>query len=58
MERMETVRNGLRSEDLEKDTYDRLVCLSCEAELERAEDTDAIGTVRACPDCGTAWKEL
>jgi len=55
---MESVRKGLRSGDLERDTYDRLVCSSCEIRLKRRDVPDAVYTVRTCPDCGAEYKQL
>jgi hypothetical protein len=55
---MESVQKGLRAGDLEKDTYDRLICSSCEEELSRRSDDDEVGAIRACPDCETEWRQL
>lgn len=55
---MDSVRKGLRADDIEKDTYGRLVCAECEAELGTRDDPDDVGTVRACPDCGSEWRQL
>jgi len=55
---MESVRKGLRHDDLFKDTYQRLNCADCEEELKTENDPDVIGTIRVCPECGTQWKEL
>lgn len=55
---METVRKGLRDGDIEKDTYERLTCAECEQNLATRNDPEEIGSVRACPECGTEWKEL
>jgi len=55
---MDSVRKGLRSGDLEKDTYDRLVCAACGSELATENEPDEVFTVRACPDCGREWKRL
>ena len=55
---MPSVRKGLRSGDLEKDTYERLTCTSCGEELETRNDPDEIGKQRVCPSCGKEWKEV
>lgn len=55
---MESVRKGLRSGDLEKDTYERLSCSACGEVLKSENDPDEIGTVRICPECGKEWKEV
>ena len=55
---MTSVRKGLRSGDLEKDTYERLTCASCGEELETRNDPDEIGKRRVCPSCGKEWKEV
>lgn len=55
---MQSVQKGLRSGDLEKDTYDRLLCAECEEELKTENDPDDIGAVRVCPDCGSEWRQL
>lgn len=55
---MQSVRQGLRSGDIEKDVYERLNCAECEEELETVNDPDEIGTVRTCPECGTKWKKV
>jgi predicted RNA-binding Zn-ribbon protein involved in translation (DUF1610 family) len=55
---MESVRKGLRSGDLEKDTYERLTCTECGEELDTKNDPDEIGKVRICPNCGQKWKEV
>ena len=55
---MESVRKGLRAGKLERDTYDRLVCSACDAQLNRQDDPDEIYVVRECPDCGATFKQL
>jgi DNA-directed RNA polymerase subunit RPC12/RpoP len=55
---MESVQKGLRAGDLEKDTYDRLRCASCEEELGRRSDSDEVGAVRVCPECDSEWRQL
>ena len=55
---MESVRKGLRSGALEKDTYERLTCAECQEELGTRNDPDAMGTVRHCPACGREWKRI
>jgi NAD-dependent SIR2 family protein deacetylase len=55
---MESVRKGLRSGKLEKDTYERLNCADCDEPLTTENDPEAIGKVRVCPECGMEWKEI
>ena len=55
---MESVRKGLRSGDLEKDTYERLTCADCGEELLTENDPDEVGKVRVCPSCDTEWKDV
>ncbi|MFC6992230.1 HVO_0758 family zinc finger protein [Haladaptatus sp. GCM10025707] len=55
---MESTRKGLRSGTIVKDTYERLTCAECNKKLKTRNDPDEIGSVRACPDCGTEWREL
>lgn len=55
---MESVRKGLRAGDIEKDTYERLVCSPCGEQLDTTSDPDEIGKVRRCPECDTEWRQL
>ncbi|MFC6939076.1 HVO_0758 family zinc finger protein [Salinirubellus sp. GCM10025818] len=55
---MESVRKGLRTKAIVKDTYERLVCAECEEGLKTRNDPDEIGSVRFCPDCGREWKQV
>jgi len=55
---MKSVRKGLRSGEIEKDTYERLHCNRCEKALKSKNEPEEIGTVRVCPECGREWKEL
>lgn len=55
---MRSVRQALRDGDLEKDTYERIVCGDCEQPLGTQNDPDTVETVRTCPDCEREWKEL
>ena len=55
---MESVRKGLRSGSIVKDTYERLACADCEETLTTENDPDELGTVRACPECGKQWKKV
>jgi len=55
---MTSVRKGLRSGDLEKDTYERLTCTSCGDALDTENNPDVVGTKRVCPSCGTEWKQV
>lgn len=55
---MESVRKGLRAGDIEKDTYERLTCASCDTALETKNDPDELGSIRHCPDCGREWRRI
>jgi predicted RNA-binding Zn-ribbon protein involved in translation (DUF1610 family) len=55
---MKSVRKALRDGDIEKDTYERLVCAACEKSLGTRNEPDEIGSVRVCPECGQEYKEL
>ncbi|MFC7200752.1 HVO_0758 family zinc finger protein [Halospeciosus flavus] len=55
---MESVRKGLRKDQLYKDTYGRLKCSECEKSLQTKDNPSEVGTTRICPDCGEAWTEL
>jgi predicted RNA-binding Zn-ribbon protein involved in translation (DUF1610 family) len=55
---MESIRKGLRSGVLEKDTYERLACTECNEQLETHNDPDEIGAVKRCPSCGEEWRQL
>ena len=55
---MDTVRDGLKENALEKDTFDRLVCVSCQRALRMRNDPDEMGTVRFCGECGGEWHEV
>jgi len=55
---METTRKGLREGQIEKDTYERLVCAECGESLQTDNDPDQVFNVKRCPECGTEWKEL
>lgn len=55
---MDTVRTGLKAEDLEKDTYDRLICVACDRSLKMRSNPDEIGDVRYCEECGSEWREM
>ncbi|MFC6717098.1 HVO_0758 family zinc finger protein [Natrialbaceae archaeon GCM10025810] len=55
---MKSVRKALRQGELEKDTYDRLVCAECEKPLKTENDPETITTIRTCPDCEAEWKEI
>lgn len=55
---MKSVRKGLRAGELEKDTYDRLVCADCDESLKTENDPDEVGSVRVCPECGERWKQI
>lgn len=55
---MESVRKGLRSTTLTKDTYERLQCVECGENLMTENMPDEPFTVRTCPSCGEMWKEV
>jgi predicted RNA-binding Zn-ribbon protein involved in translation (DUF1610 family) len=55
---MESVRKGLRSTTLTKDTYERLQCVACGENLATENPPDEPYTVRTCPSCGEMWKEV
>jgi NAD-dependent SIR2 family protein deacetylase len=55
---MRSVRKGIRSGELEKDTYQRLTCTECGEQLATENDPDAVGTVRVCRECGTEWEQI
>ncbi|MGQ4554767.1 HVO_0758 family zinc finger protein [Halobellus sp. GM3] len=55
---MKTTRKGLRDGELEKDTYERLICVACGQSLKTRNDPDEVFTVRRCPGCDREWKEL
>jgi len=55
---MKSVRKGLRSGALEKDTYERLNCADCDETLKTENDPDELGSVRVCPECGKQWKKI
>ena len=55
---MDSVRDGLRAGDLDKDTFDRLVCASCDRTLKMRNDPEQIGSVRFCLECDDEWLEM
>ncbi|SDF17540.1 HVO_0758 family zinc finger protein [Halorientalis regularis] len=55
---MESVRKGLRSGDIEKDTYERLTCAACGEQLGTENDPDELNTIRFCPSCDREWKKV
>ena len=55
---MDTVRDGLRANDLRKDTFDRLICATCDRSLRIRNNADELGTVRFCGECGIEWREM
>lgn len=55
---METVRKGLRTDELEKDTYQRLLCTACEIAVDIENPDDEVFSIRTCPECGQQWKQL
>jgi NAD-dependent SIR2 family protein deacetylase len=55
---MKSTQKGLRSGEIEKDTYERLSCAECDEQLDTKHDPDELGRVRVCPSCGREWKEV
>ena len=55
---MDTVRDGLRAGDLEKDTFDRLVCVGCDRTLKIRNEPEKIGSIRFCIECDQEWHEM
>jgi DNA-directed RNA polymerase subunit RPC12/RpoP len=55
---MKSIQKGIRDGDIDKDTYERLVCAECEVNLTTENDPDELGSVRRCPECGVEFKEL
>lgn len=55
---METVREGLRDENIHRGRYERLTCSKCDIELSLSSDDGEIGTIRVCRGCGTKWREI
>lgn len=55
---MDTVRQGLRGGDIEKDTYERLICVHCDERLKTRNDPDEVFKVRVCPGCGREYKQV
>lgn len=55
---MDSVTKGLRRGGIVKDTYDRLICAECDTRLDRTDNQDDVGSIRACPDCGREWRQL
>lgn len=55
---MESVRKGLRSGDITKDTYERLICSFCDEPLDTKSDPEEVWRVRRCPDCGREYKQI
>lgn len=55
---MDSVRKGLRTGEIEMDTFERLECSECDVRLRTRDDPDEIGTIRYCPKCGQTWRAL
>lgn len=55
---MESVRKALRAGDIEKDTYERLICAYCGEVLDTKADPDEVWKTRRCPDCGREYKQI
>jgi len=55
---MDSVRKGLRSGDIEKDTYERLTCVRCGERLGTRNEPDELGSIRFCPECGREWERV
>jgi len=54
---MSSVRKALRTGEVEKGTYEKLVCSDCGVPLGKS-DREAVGWHRICPECGREWKQL
>lgn len=55
---MDSVRKGLRSGAIKKDTYGRLVCAECDVQLTKRADPEDTGSIRTCQECGRRWHRL
>ncbi|WP_331456491.1 MULTISPECIES: HVO_0758 family zinc finger protein [Halobacterium] len=55
---MDSVRRGLRQDDISKDMYERLTCTQCGEQLVTENNPDDVGSIRACPECGSQWRQL
>lgn len=55
---MDSVRKGLRSEQITKDTYERLLCAECGETLATRDNPDGLGKLRSCPECGREWQQV
>ena len=55
---MDSIRRALREGEIVKDMYERLECADCGEQLETKNDPDDVGSIRACPECGSEWRQL
>lgn len=55
---MPSVQKGLREGEIRKDTYGRLECAECGAQLDQRNDPDELGSVHTCPDCEREWQRM
>lgn len=55
---MDSVRQGIRGDQIRKDTYERLECAACDEQLKTRNDPEEIGSIRYCPECGREWKQI
>lgn len=55
---MDTVRDGLRAEEIEKDTFDRVICNACDRPLKTRNDPDELWSIRYCEECESEWREM
>lgn len=55
---MKSVRSGLRTGEIERDTYQRLSCIECDSQLRTIDNPDELGAIRQCPECGRQWRQL
>ena len=55
---MKSIRKALRDGDIEKDTYERIVCSDCGKSLGRRNEPDEVGDIRVCPECGAEYKQI
>lgn len=55
---MQSVRKGLRSQEIIKDTYGRLQCAECGIDLAKRHIEDDIGSIMSCPECNKEWRRV
>ena len=55
---MKSVHKGLRAREITKDTYGRLQCARCEAELSKRSDDGTFGAIWCCETCSREWQQF